>query len=716
MADVFANLVANIRIDTANFDRQLATIKSQLSGFSAASLGNVTLQNLEAELSKVKEKLATIEEEFKSASSAGAELEDSFSANKPKRQLEKLQASIKQTQQEYVKLSQQILDYQFDALPEGPGGSKLIPQELGKGIEDSANKVKQLGEEIQELILLSESTPITEGIKNTKEATEKAAKATEDFGKKGKKATKEVEVGFSGIVGKALKAVAVMGTVELGLGGVNVATKIFSGNIDDAVTALEQLPAGIGPVVRQMKDLLGTVTEMKQITDSWTNATTNLLQAQESRFKLSIEGLQREKTFAADLLAIQQRILLLSQSDDDETSRLTAQFKAEQRILQIQEKAAELRSQAQTIAFSSATEESERQTLISSLKEQIELQEKVVQATKAFQETEQGTIAVEEEKLSSLINEKRALEEVSKVRKDTIDELVDMSKKYEDLIPKAKELNDLESQSVEDSITGKNTKEIEAKNKAYNQLRKTLFALVSGIEQTADISLLPDLEGQIAKVNAKLKTDISKIKEEVDKLNQESSAGGFGETFFIPESLIKKLTESAQKEITSIKEKFEQDELARFNKLAEQKQKKEVEIAKRIGELKLKIAEKQLKAEGKNEEAQALILKDKLQKDLIGTLRIGGIEEAALLFKNFKLDLDALKPEPEQNQRQDLRSRFEDTLAKLTLSDRDNVLAREAEKAAQRDEKRNKSLELLIEGNNDIRDILKKNPGIAVFG
>ena len=54
MADVFAELVAKLRIDTANFDKQLSTIKSQLSGFSAASLGNITLKNVkEAALSGV---------------------------------------------------------------------------------------------------------------------------------------------------------------------------------------------------------------------------------------------------------------------------------------------------------------------------------------------------------------------------------------------------------------------------------------------------------------------------------------------------------------------------------------------------------------------------------------------------------------------------------------------------------------------------------------
>jgi hypothetical protein len=93
---------------------------------------------------------------------------------------------------------------------------------------------------------------LEKGMKQAEVKARKAAKKIEDASNKGSP--------FSGIVDKALRAVAVMGTLELGVGAVNVGVKALSGNIEDAAAAVEQLPAGIGPFARQLKELLGTIT------------------------------------------------------------------------------------------------------------------------------------------------------------------------------------------------------------------------------------------------------------------------------------------------------------------------------------------------------------------------------------------------------------------------------------------------------------------------
>lgn len=65
---------------------------------------------------------------------------------------------------------------------------------------------------------------------------------------------------IDGITGAALKAVAVMGTVELGLGSISVGTAALSGDFEKAAEGLERLPAGIGPVASKTKEVLGIVT------------------------------------------------------------------------------------------------------------------------------------------------------------------------------------------------------------------------------------------------------------------------------------------------------------------------------------------------------------------------------------------------------------------------------------------------------------------------
>lgn len=65
---------------------------------------------------------------------------------------------------------------------------------------------------------------------------------------------------FGGITGAAMKAVAVMGTVELAIKGLNGLSAAFRGEWEDAAEAIKQLPAGIGPVAQGLEGMLARVT------------------------------------------------------------------------------------------------------------------------------------------------------------------------------------------------------------------------------------------------------------------------------------------------------------------------------------------------------------------------------------------------------------------------------------------------------------------------
>lgn len=92
-----------------------------------------------------------------------------------------------------------------------------------------------------------------------------AAKNRTDKGVKGamsniERLDRTIQRATGGFLKKSLEALAGLGAVELGLGGLNATADLLSGNLEDGVKKLERLPAGLGPVVVQLKQLLGNIT------------------------------------------------------------------------------------------------------------------------------------------------------------------------------------------------------------------------------------------------------------------------------------------------------------------------------------------------------------------------------------------------------------------------------------------------------------------------
>lgn len=609
MADVFADLVAMARIDTANFDRQLATIKSQLSGFSAASLGNITLQNLEAELVNIKKELDKLKSKSSTSSSGVQKNLDSITTNKAREEIDKFTKKLTDFEKNTIlqmvevdldddKAVGKIKD-QINAMESNPYfNSSIKSTEKFKGAVDALN-----GE-----------------IEANSKAYEKASGNVLDFGKKGEKAAKEVEVGFSGIVGKALKAVAVMGTIELALGSVNSIAKLANGELEAGVEGLKQLPAGIGPVVRQLEDSLNLLTGLKTETEA-IKATTdqianNLKEANALKFATNASELNNELKLLELQAQIQREKLA---GDQDALDLLNANVAAGTRLLQLE-------LDIQAAKENKVAVDEEEFALINERAEKIEaINKKIKRARQTF--TFDGTISGYEKQIKSL-------EKANELSKERI-RLAGLEIKFaEDRESIIDELNVIEDERTNKDIT----------NRESERIKKAIEERTKGMMEIQDL--------------------MSKAREESIKADK---------------------------------------------KAAEDKLKREVDIAQRIAKLQLDIQQKTLRAQGKNLEADLAGIQNKIREDLLGTLRIGGLQEAQLLFKNFRLDAAALreasKTEP---QRLDLRSNFENTLAKLSGSDRDAKIARDREKAERRAEKQLNILDKIRELSKGQKEALEK--------
>lgn len=311
--------------------------------------------------------------------------------------------------------------------------------------------------------LHKDSQDTVKALNEQKAKLEGVAKSAEQAGDKSNQA-------FTGIAATALKAVAVMGSVELGLGAVNVGADLLSGNIEDAAQGLEQLPAGIGPVVRQLKDLLGTVTGIRAETEALQRTTENLEAAMAKRFATSLQGLRDEEAAVMSRLKIEQQIALLGEADSDEVARLKQKFEASNRLAEAEQAIADARREASEFALSTSVEESERSEQIAKLNKLIEEQEQKIESTSRALERYQkefgssdkrmkDSIDRQEEQLAIYANERQSLVDLQKARIAEIQRIQEKANQIKEMLPLIKELNEAEEAALERSIEKAKTEE-----------------------------------------------------------------------------------------------------------------------------------------------------------------------------------------------------------------------------------------------------------------
>ncbi len=316
--------------------------------------------------------------------------------------------------------------------------------------------------------LQADSAKTTQALRDQQTSLQGVADKAEQAGQKS-------NVALGGMVGLALKAVTVMGSVELALGAVNIAADLLGGNIEDAAAGIERLPAGIGPVARQLKDLLGTITGIKEQTEAWQRATENLEAANQRRFETSINALRAEEAALLNRLKIEQQIQLLGTADGDEAARLKARFDATNRLAEAENAIAEARRKAAEFALSGAGEASELQDRRRAAENRLkELRDELSTAEKRRGAGDTvGKFRLEAENLREKIAayevELNSIKALQTERQRQIDSYQDEARRLEELIPLLKDLSEAEQRALEQSIEKRKTEE--QKREAQERIR-----------------------------------------------------------------------------------------------------------------------------------------------------------------------------------------------------------------------------------------------------
>lgn len=279
------------------------------------------------------------------------------------------------------------------------------------------------------------------------------AKKAEEAGDKSNNA-------FGGMVGLALKAVTVMGSVELGLGAINIASEAMSGNFEDASEALKRMPAGIGPVTQQLEALLGTLTGITAETQAWQRATQNLQSAMAQQHDTSMRNLRAEEDAIMSRLKIQQQITVLESGGGDAAARLKQQFDAQNRINDAKQAALELDRKANEIALGTAGKEAgERRERINALKEEIAERELAVKGITNPLGINQTVVENYKDATAALEIELQTLLDLQDAHAAKIQSYKQEADLIRETIPLLEKLADAEENALENSIEERKTEE-----------------------------------------------------------------------------------------------------------------------------------------------------------------------------------------------------------------------------------------------------------------
>lgn len=264
------------------------------------------------------------------------------------------------------------------------------------------------------------------------------------------KTNKESQINpFEGITEKALKALAVFGTIELGIGALNVASDAFSGNIEDAATALEQLPAGIGPVARQLRTLLGTMTGITDEIERSEALTARIVETQKLQLDNAVALAAARREGAAALEQVERQIALLRAEPGDRES-LAVELDAAQRIVAIERQIAQAREQADQ----RATDPARAQRLAELEEERAKAVERIVSAEAEVDRRRQSTgvvgleinIRSAEKLVAERQSELRTIEDTIAKNREQIEADKERIVQLEALLDRVRELNETESE------------------------------------------------------------------------------------------------------------------------------------------------------------------------------------------------------------------------------------------------------------------------------
>ena len=141
---------------------------------------------------------------------------------------------------------------------------------------------------------------IQKDMKRIEAQTKKSAKKIE------KAMEKSLNAPFGKFVDTAVKSLAVMGTLEFGLRGVQGITKAFRGDWEGAQESLDQLPFGVGAFNRTLRETVLTVTGITKEMDKQIKRQETLKTKMEAIKRINAENLRLDRQIANTRFAIAQ--------------------------------------------------------------------------------------------------------------------------------------------------------------------------------------------------------------------------------------------------------------------------------------------------------------------------------------------------------------------------------------------------------------------------
>lgn len=240
-----------------------------------------------------------------------------------------------------------------------------------------------------------------------------------------KKDVKGFKSELSDNVKRGLGLVAAFTQIEVALGAVNVAGKLFTGNMEEAQKVIEALPLGLGPVARQIREIADTWLGTTEAVE----ANTRAIEANNQRRGDMLKNTQKVDETFREAIEERERIRLdflgLDTAVDRERQKLREE--TEKKILDIQRRMGRLISKdardraRETIDFLRENMSRRLAVIQKNQDEELRLEQKAAKEKRdALQKIEDARRKVELEK------QRVHLEKMKKLHKDSLGKTSDL--------------------------------------------------------------------------------------------------------------------------------------------------------------------------------------------------------------------------------------------------------------------------------------------------
>lgn len=579
----------------------------------------------------------------------------------------------------------------------------------------------------------------SKSVNKTSDSFDKAGKSAENFGKKTIESSRKSSEQLSRLALVAAKVFAAFAALETG-------AKILTGSIQAArgdFEALDQtirsIPLGIGPVIGSFidfgKEIQEVFTGAKAKAEEFDRAAARM--AQNIRMIIDFNDLTYSLSFSMDekdILILKKQtaqlenILLTSTENLDVKTRERLklsiaqnkeEIKQKERVLELNKLIKNAESDLQKAKARIATDEvaiadnrrleqlkaeqdkidkfNEEQARLRTIKDEREAKREKQRA--AIMDDAIGAQIIKVEKVpfegrklsDEKLQELRILRERADLRNLTVKRL----EKEKDLLIQIKK----ESQALNE-VTDENNKIIDKKAKSLEKQAEEELKNQQEIKKLRDrFNFQQEMEViALRSEGENLKADSLEILNRAEELIRDAEGN---------KTLISLINKRKEFELEQLIKKTEEERLREREKAELLSRLQRESNEKRLSNLRLSVRQKEFRLEGKEQEALILGLRKRADDQLdLATSK----EERVLIRKELQLSIDELTNSNVQEsspERSNLRSRFEDTLAKFAVTDKETKIERQRQEQLKRDEERNKFLEKINSSADSVLQFLE---------